>query len=445
LQGQLLLWVLTAVTLLWATATFFAWRDARYQTDELLDGHLAQAAAMWIVHFGDDDEVHLHGELRVAPTLHRFAPRMAFQLWHDNLLLLRSANAPTASLGSLSRAGFSDVQIEQQHWRVFVAQAPGHETAIMVGELRDARQEIVQTMLRGTLLPLAVVLPLLALVIWLAVRRALLPLRRLGLVVAGRRADRFDPVELKDAPIEIRPLVVALNDLFERIEQLLESERRFTADAAHELRTPIAAIRAQAQAALTVQDGMQRRRALQSTLAGCDRATRVIEQLLTLARLEASVALEGKRCDLTALVREEMAELAGLERADQHDLQLDAPDQAWVLTQPGLMSILVRNLTDNALRYSPAGSVVRVLIEAVGPEKVQLVVEDSGPGMTAEQRQRLGERFFRVTGNQASGSGLGWSIVRRISTAVDAQVSVDASADLGGLKVSVLLTAQRTA
>jgi two-component system sensor histidine kinase QseC len=248
---------------------------------------------------------------------------------------------------------------------------------------------------------------------------------------------------LKDAPIEIRPLVVALNGLFERIEQLLESERRFTADAAHELRTPIAAIRAQAQAALTVQDGALRRRALQSTLAGCDRATRVIEQLLTLARLEASVALEGKRCDLTALVREEMAELAGLERADQHDLQLDAPDQAWVLTQPGLMSILVRNLTDNALRYSPAGSVVRVLIEAVGTEKVQLVVEDSGPGMTAEQRQRLGERFFRVTGNQASGSGLGWSIVRRISTAVDAQVSVDASADLGGLKVSVLLTAQR--
>lgn len=444
LQGQLLIWVLTAVTLLWATATFFAWRDARYQTDELLDGHLAQAAAMWVVHFGDDDEVHLHGELRVAPTLHRFAPRMAFQLWHDGILVLRSANAPTAPLGQLTQEGFANAQVEQQQWRVFVAHSKGHETVIMVGELRDARQEIVETMLRGTLVPLTVVVPLLTLVVWLAVRRALRPLRRLGLVVAGRRADRFEPVELKDAPMEIRPLVMALNGLFERIEALLESERRFTADAAHELRTPVAAIRAQAQAALTVQDSTLRRHALQSTLAGCDRATRVIQQLLTLARLEATVALEGQRCDLTALVREEMVELAGLEQADEHDLQLDAPDQAWVMTQPGLMAILVRNLTDNALRYSPMGSVVRVVIESVDATHVQLVVEDSGPGMTPEQRQRLGERFFRVTGNQASGSGLGWSIVRRISAALGAQVSVDASADLGGLRVGVLLLAAQT-
>ncbi len=131
-----------------------------------------------------------------------------------------------------------------------------------------------------------------------------------------------------------------------------------------------------------------------------------------------------------------MAELAGLPLAEERDLQLEAPETAPVIGQPGLVSILLRNLVDNALRYSPLGSVVRVTIRKGAEDgAVTVWVEDSGPGLSAEMRQRLGERFFRVTGSQASGSGLGWSIVRRISAALNVQVHVDASADLGGLRV----------
>jgi two-component system sensor histidine kinase QseC len=437
LQGQLLRWVLGGVGLLWALATLFSWRFGQYETDELLDSHLAQAASMLIAHFGHDDEVKLHTELQVAPSLHRYAPRIAFQLWHDDILILRSDNAPTESLGPRSE-GFSDVDVGGQTWRVFAARDANRETLVMVGERREARDAILAAVLRGMLMPLALALPALAVVVWWMVKRALLPLRRLGTVVAARRADQFEAVELARAPAEVLPVVQALNGLFLRIEVLLVSERRFTADAAHELRTPIAAIRMQAQAAMVSSDPVQRRHALQATLLGCDRASRVIEQLLTLARLEAAPPTSGQRFDLCASAREEMAELAGLPLAEERDLQLEAPETAPVIGQPGLASILLRNLVDNALRYSPPGSVVRVTIcNDVDEGAVRLWVEDSGPGLSVEMRQRLGERFFRVTGTQASGSGLGWSIVRRISAALNVEVQVEASKDLGGLRVGL--------
>lgn len=437
LQGQLLRWVLGGVGLLWALATLVSWRFGQYETDELLDSHLAQAASMLIAHFGHDDEIRLHTELKIAPSLHRYAPRIAFQLWHDDILILRSDNAPTELLGP-RKEGFSDVDVGGKTWRVFAARDINRETLVLVGEHREARDAILAAVLRGMLMPLALALPALALVVWWMVKRALLPLRRLGTVVAARRADQFEPVELARAPAEVLPVVQALNGLFQRIEVLLVSERRFTADAAHELRTPIAAIRMQAQAAMAACDAAQRRHALQATLLGCDRASRVIEQLLTLARLEAAAPTSGQRFDLCASAREEMAELAGLPLAEYRDLQLDAPDTAPVIGQSGLVSILLRNLVDNALRYSPPGSVVRVTIRTDGEEgAVRLSVEDSGPGLGAEMRQRLGERFFRVTGTQASGSGLGWSIVRRISAALNVQVAVETSADLGGLRVEL--------
>ncbi len=435
LQGQLLRWVLGGVGVLWALATLFSWRFGQYETDELLDSHLAQAASMLIAHFGHDDEIKLHTELQVAPSLHRYAPRIAFQLWHDDILILRSDNAPVELLGP-RKEGFSDVDVAGQTWRVFAARDANRETLVLVGERREARDAILAGVLRGMLMPLALALPALALVVWWVVRRAFLPLRRLGTVVAARRADQFEAVELARAPAEVLPVIQSLNGLFLRIEALLVSERRFTADAAHELRTPIAAIRMQAQAAMAASDSVQRRHALLATLQGCDRASRVIEQLLTLARLEAAPPTSGQRFDLCASAREEMAELAGLPLAEERDLQLEAPETAPVIGQPGLVSILLRNLVDNALRYSPLGSVVRVTIRKGAEDgAVTVWVEDSGPGLSAEMRQRLGERFFRVTGSQASGSGLGWSIVRRISAALNVQVHVDASADLGGLRV----------
>jgi len=243
---------------------------------------------------------------------------------------------------------------------------------------------------------------------------------------------------LDGAPAELQPLMEALNGLFERVSTLLVSERRFTADAAHELRTPIAGVRAQAQVALAVANDAERRHALEATLQGCDRLARLVEQLLQLSRLEAaSPATPMGVVDLIGLARRVAGELAGAALARHQDLALEGEAVRPVQGEETLLGVLLRNLLDNAIRYSPDGARLVLTIQADAAGQALLVMEDSGPGLDEAQRQRLGERFFRVLGTGQSGSGLGWSIVRRIATAHGLQIAVDRSPALGGLRVTV--------
>ena len=286
LQGRLLTLVLSMVVGVWLASTALTWFDASHELDELLDGHLAQAAALLVVQQAPEIEEDDRGV--DAPTLHRYAPKVAFQIFHEGRLSLRSANAPTLPMAGPAKqfkTGFETVQIDGTAWRVFAAQGAERDVQVYVGEQASSRAAILWAVLRSTLWPMAVALPLLALAVWWAVYHGVAPLRRLGSALAERQAQALEPVALAGAPTEMAPMVSALNALFERIGTLLESERRFTADAAHELRTPIAAIRVQAQVALGEADAALRRHALQSTLDGCDRATRLVEQLLTLSRL----------------------------------------------------------------------------------------------------------------------------------------------------------------
>jgi len=216
----------------------------------------------------------------------------------------------------------------------------------------------------------------------------------------------------------------------------MASERRFTADAAHELRTPIAAIRAQAQVALGETDAVRRRHALEATLQGCDRATRLVEQLLTLSRLEAGAAPAIAAVDLSALARRVVGDLAPQALQKRQTIELDAGEACAVKGDATLLAVLLRNLVDNAIRYSPSGAIVKVAV-ASRRGRAHLAIEDSGPGMTEPDRARVGERFFRVVGSGESGSGLGWSIVRRIAAAHGAQVIVGRSPQFGGLSVAV--------
>nr|WP_316644643.1 ATP-binding protein [uncultured Roseateles sp.] len=442
LQGRLLVTVLAAVTLIWLATAVLTWLDARHELDELLDGHLAQAAALLVVQQAHElDE----GDTAVdAPSLHRYAPKVAFQVFHEGRLAQRSANAPAEPMvrpGSGFRTGFDTVLIAGADWRVFAAYGAERDIQVYVGEQRSSRAAILRAVLRGLLWPLLLALPLLALLVAWAVHRGVAPLRRLGAGLAQRQAQALHPVTLDGAPTEMRPMIAALNGLFERIAQLLEAERRFTADAAHELRTPIAAIRAQAQVAMGEGDAAPRRLALQHLLEGCDRATRLVEQLLTLARLEAQALPDGAlaaEVDLAALARQVLADLAPRAAARRQTLELDADaDAACRLPgEPTLLAVLLRNLVDNALRYSPAGA--RVVVTLAAPQgRVRLSVEDSGPGLAEADRRRLGERFFRAIGSGESGSGLGWSIVQRIAAAHGLLVQIEASAALGGLAVRV--------
>jgi len=445
LQARLLALLLSLVTIVWLGAAVLTWTDAQHELDELLDGHLAQAAALLVVQQaradGHDDGTDDDGGLADPPSLHKYAPKVAFQVFHEGRLMMRSANAGTTPLSTLTR-GFSTVRLQDKKpWRVFATRGGESDVQVFVGEQTDTRDDILWAVLQGVLLPLLLALPLLALLLWWAVRHGLAPLRQLSQALGRRQPHALEPVVLKDVPTEIQPLVQALNGLFERIDAMVASERRFTADAAHELRTPIAAIRAQAQVALGAgNDTTQRDHALQFTLAGCDRATRLVEQLLTLSRLEATAnpgaALPlNTAIDLSALTRRTCADLAPAALSRQQELALDAPDVCLVIGDETLLGVLVRNLIDNALRYSPAGATVQVSV-ASRAGQTELQVSDSGPGMTEAEIARLGERFYRVLGNEQPGSGLGWSIIRRISAVLGVRIRVSRSAALGGLCVT---------
>ena len=436
LQGRLLILVIGGVVIVWLITALFIWRDARNELDELLDSHLAQAAALLVIQqtqsIDDDDTI----DSRVP---HPYAPKVAFQIFHEGQAVVRSANAPAEPMIPVNHEigqGFATVQINGEAWRVFSTSGPREDTRVYVGERIDSRTSILLAVLRGTLWPMAVALPLFGLATGWAVRQGVAPLKRLGRTIALRGPDDLAPVAMTQTPAEISPVLDALNQLFVRIQTVWEAERRFTADAAHELRTPIAAIRTQAQVALAETDDALRQHALRATLEGCDRATRLVNQLLVLSRLESEATLELTKVDLSALAQRLVAELAPTAIAKRQSLAFDGARHCYVTGDEMLLAALVRNLVDNAIRYSPPGASVLVKTESDNSRAV-LLVEDSGPGLADSDRPRLGERFFRVPGTAESGSGLGWSIVQRIVDLHSAAVNVRQSRALGGLEVQV--------
>lgn len=451
LQRRLLYTVLALVMLAWAAGAILTWRDAEHEVGELLDAHLAQAAALLRMQPLDElDEDGIHP----APELHRYQPRVVFQVWHEGRLLAHSANAPQQPLSAQHTPGFYDSRADGKSWRVFVTPGKDADLLLQVGELQAARAEIVLASLRSMARPLAFTLPLLALAIWWAVRASLRPLRTLGQALRARQPQSLAPLPTQGVPPDVLPLVEALNGLFERIAHLLAAEQQFTANAAHELRTPIAGIRMQAQVAQGARDEAERATALAATVQGCDRATRLVEQLLQLARLDAEVAPAHPpaQSDLADAVRSIAADLQPRAQARQQTLRLELPPtHAATVLPEALAQVLVRNLLDNALRYSPPGAQIRVRVESLRPtgrgaspqaHEVLLCVEDSGPGLDAADMARLGERFFRArsASHSGGGSGLGWSIVQRLARLYHLQVQVDRSPDLGGLRVRIGVT-----
>lgn len=428
LQARLLVLVLGAAATVWIATAAWTWFDMRHEVDELLDSHLAQAAALLIAQQvrPDDDDVH-----RDELPLHRYARRVAFQVWHGDALVLRSSTAPRDGPMAPMARGFQDVTLHGERWRVFATEGGAEDMRVYVGERTLARDDIQQAVTRGVLGPLIIALPLLGALTGWAVWRGLYPLRTLGADLSRRSPEALEPVTLTSPMRELQALVDALNALLGRIARLLQAERRFTADAAHELRTPLAALRAQAQVALGAQDDSSRRHALVGTLEGCDRATHLVEQLLLLSRLENQASAPTGTTNLAAVGRAVLADLAPRAIDKQQALELDAPERCLVDGNETLLTALLRNLVDNAIRYAPTRSQIQVRIGQGG-----IAVDDSGPGMDAASRARLGERFFRQTGNVESGSGLGWSIVRRIADAHGLEVRAEPSA-LGGLRVVV--------
>ncbi len=452
LSRLMLVALLGVITLASAASGLFAWRSGLIEAGELFDAKLAHSAR--VLHGLVDEalEDDAPAPIRIAvwagepgaasdlvtPDGHAYETKLAFQAWSpDGRLLLDSHSAPDEALAPLA-PGFHDRDIAGQRWRSFAMQAPSGRW-YLAGEREDVRGDIAGDIALGILAPLLVELPVMALLIWLVILYGRRFLRRVTDQVATRGEADLQPLDDRQAPDEIRVLVQSINRLLGSLRGALDGERRFTADAAHELRTPISALRLQLANLREAGDAAQRAHAERQLDRGLRRLDRLVEQLLTLSRLEPGAAPPNLQTfDPVGTAREVLAELASAESSRAGDIALDSPEQPLRLrADPTAFAILLRNLVDNGLRYSPPGAPVRVRI-ARGRDGVLLSVEDGGSGIAEDARERVLDRFHRELGSGADGSGLGLSIVRRIAELHDASLRLDRSVDLGGLRVDVL-------
>ncbi len=446
LQSELISLVLGAVLAIFILIASLTWLDASHEIDEILDSHLTQAASLLVVQ--EANEVGENDQQIDAPILHRYAQKTLFQVFHEGRLSLRSANAPATPIQAIDQhftAGFSTIQIGPDAWRVFATDGAENDIKVFVAEKIETRSSILQAVFRSMLVPLGLALPALGLAIWWAIRRGIRPLRELSLSLQQRKAGSLEPLPTEHCNIEILPMLEALNDLFQRTNALHKAEQRFTADAAHELRTPIAALRTQAQVAMAETDPLLQKHALQNTVAACDRASRLVDQLLTLAKLENQAQVTMQTCHLAQLVKQCVADLAprAIHKQQQLGFDFDETIADEVNANEVLLSVLFRNLIDNAIRYSPPLAVINIRLSH-DKDNLEVVIEDSGKGMDPNAIKRLGERFFRVTEQAESGSGLGWSIVHRIAQVHQIAIRIAPSSDLGGLAIHLQFKASQS-
>ena len=424
LTGALLLAVL-AFAALQAAVTY---RTARAETEALFDAQMQRIALSLSGSLGagalSDD----------APAAETPAAReMIIQIWRaDGVMLYRSPQGRL--LPPQTVIGFSDTVAGGEPYRIYALRTATQ--VVQVAQQTEARGRMAGQLALRAVLPVALLAPVLMLIVWWVVGRAIGPIERVRRQVAARRPDDLAPLPTAGLPAEVRPLVGEMNGLLTRLSDAWDALTHFTADAAHELRSPLAALRLQAQSLQRAPDDATRAIATERLLAGIDRATRLVEQLLALARQEgAGEGAELVSLDLTALARNALADAEPEAARHAIALTLDAPTAHVVLrADEAALAVLLRNLLGNALRHTSPGGQVRVGVREEA-SVIDLTVEDSGPGIAPDERARVQDRFYRVPGTPGHGSGLGLAIVRAIAERHGAALTLDASPTLGGLRV----------
>lgn len=436
IRRTLLLWLLlglAAVAVLATVATYF---DTKREIGEIFDLQLKQLAYSTRV----DDLLRGRQPSVSGPGADRNSgvAEIVTQIWdRDGVLVYYSR--PGTGLPVPATEGYSDVMQAGHEWRVYTHVEGRH--ALQVAHALDETREIAAQSALRTLLPLAALIPFLGVLIWYAVGRGLRPLETMSRAVAKRQPDALAPLAEGGLPEELRPLAGSLNALLARLSDALNAQRRFTADAAHELRTPLAALKLQVELVERAPDAITRTAALAELEAGVDRASHLVEQLLAMARLEPeALARNFGPCDLVALATDGIVARATLAADKRIDLGLARAVAVRVRGDAASLAMLLANLLDNALRYTPAGGRIDVALDNDAGHAV-LSVADTGPGIPLGERGRVFDRFHRgadvAQGCNPIGSGLGLSIVKRIVDAHGAAITLDTGGDGQGLLVRV--------
>jgi two-component system, OmpR family, sensor kinase len=430
IRRRLLIGLLGAVSAAVVLSAISTYRVARDEANALFDYQLQQAALSL--------REGVLADALLSPTIadEDDALQMVVQIWDRSGTRLY-VSRPQARMPLHAQPGFTDVSTDDGLWRVFTA--PGSDHLVQVAQPHSVRDNLAADLAWRTIWPLAAVLPLLGLLIWFTVGRGLSPLARLADDLARRSPAALSPVPQERLPEELRPLVGSLNDLLQRLSQTLDSQRAFVADAAHELRTPLTALSLQAQLAQRASNPDERTGALAQLRLGIERATHLVEQLLVLARTEGQSAARALRTSvpLDELAREAAGQAALLAGAKDIDLGLERLDPVAVTGERASLRTMLSNLLDNAVKYTPQGGRIDVEVRA-DSEQAVIEVRDTGPGIPAEERERVFDRFYRVAGSTQTGSGLGLAIARRIASAHGGSIEL-ATASPSGLRATVRL------
>lgn len=436
LRARLIGLLLLAIVLAAGLQAAVVYRQARAEADGIFDYHMEQMAQALRAGMVPPGLPPPPGE---EPPLPAEAFDFFVQVWtQDGLRVFQSGN--NAALPQRAVLGFSNIEVDGKPYRVYSMQS--RTQVVQVAQDMRPRQTMARALAWRTVLPIAWMAPLLMLVAWAVVSASLAPVARVRRQVAAREADELAEVEEEGLPDEIRPLVHELNLLFGRVRQAFDAQKNFVAEAAHELRSPLAALRLQAQGLQRARDDTTRQLAVERLLAGIDRATRLVEQLLTLARQQAqpSASEPAQPVALAALAAQVVAEATPAATHRQIDLGLGDSDPGTAQGHAEPLRILLTNLVDNALKYTPEGGTVDVSVRRE-PGKLVLTVEDSGPGIAEADRARVLDRFYRVPGSTATGSGLGLAIASAIAQLHGTALALEHSSRLGGLRVSLRLPA----
>ena len=419
-----------------AVISLFNVHDSNHEIAEVYDAQLAQNARLlqgvMRMPLASQEHADLYqafntalGEAVPRGDGHPYERKIAFQVWSPKgEVLVHTASAP--SFGTPPNTpGFSDVvDLNNRHWRAFVLEDKQNGLRIWVGERDDVRADLVDRIVRHTLWPNMLGSLILAAMVWLAIGWGLKPLADMAATLRARHSGSLEPLQMTPLPSELEPMQAALNRMLAQIQDVLGRERRFIADAAHEMRTPLAVLRVHAQNLLEAGTEDDRRESLEHLIAGVDRTSRLVNQLLTMARLEPKTAAKiPPPIDLTATVRESLVQLTPWLLSKGLELAFDADDDIGpVRIDSADIHIALNNLVTNAANFSPANGLISVRLERK-EDRYELSVEDEGPGIEESERNRLLERFYSRGNGQ--GAGLGLAIVKAIADRTGGEIKLE--------------------
>jgi two-component system, OmpR family, sensor kinase len=431
LRTRLLGWLLAAIVAATLAQAGLAYVTALAQSDVVFDRHMQKMAQALT-----SSSALASSPPNVEVSSDRADEDFVVQMWNARGVPLFQS-AAHQRLRQPARPGFSQVHaLDGREYRVYSLATPA--LTVLVAQDKAARRDMARTLALRTILPTLPMAPLLAVIAWWVVSRSLAPVARLRAQMAARKVDELAPLTDPGLPAEIRPLILELNLLFDRLRQAFDAQKVFVADAAHEMRSPLAALKIQLQGLQRAPDDPTRDLAIRRLAAGIDRAGHLVDQLLVLARHEASVA-EGVQLEPLDLAQPGFLALSDtLASAQARQIDLGV-HRAESVTMPGnaeSLRILVRNLLDNGVKYTPAGGTVDLSVHPTG-DGALVTVEDSGPGIAEKDRSRVLDRFYRASGAGTTGSGLGLAIVKSIADMHRAVITLDESQRLGGLRVRV--------